>query len=148
MSAPARRDAGSLVVSLVFVLIGLLVLHDTTGYADVDSKIFPRAAAIVLILTAGASCVLWLLRPTPAQGFGDGRWWRRIVLVGAMLAAALLMPRIGFLAAGALVFAGGLAAGMEERWSLRSVGLYGLCSIVIVVAVHALFKYALYVPLP
>lgn len=148
MNAPAKRDAGSLVVALVFVLIGVVVLYDTTGYADMDSKIFPRAAAIVLILTAGTACILWLLRPTPVQGFGDGRWWRRIVLVGAMLAAALLMPWIGFLAAGMLVFAGGLMAGMEDRWSLRSLGLYGLCSVVIVVAVHALFKYALYVPLP
>lgn len=148
MNAPAKRDAGSLVVALVFVLIGVVVLYDTTGYADMDSKIFPRAAAIVLILTAGTACILWLLRPTPVQGFGDGRWWRRIVLVGAMLAAALLMPWIGFLAAGMLVFAGGLMAGMEDRWSLRSLSLYGLCSVVIVVAVHALFKYALYVPLP
>lgn len=148
MTVPVKRDIGSLLIALLFILIGLAVLYDTTGYADRDSKIFPRAAAIALILAAGASCIIWMLRPAPVAGFGDGHWWRRILLVGAMLAAALLMPAIGFLAAGSLVFAGGLIAGMEERWTARTVTLYGLCSAVIVTAFYALFKYALYVPLP
>ncbi len=148
MSAQGRRDLGSLAVSLVFVAIGFVVLYDTTGYADMDSKIFPRAAAIVLILTAGASCVTWLLRPAAVWGLGGGNWWRRILLVGAMLLAALLMPRLGFLPSGILVFAGGLVAGMDERWDARHLLLYALSSAVIVVAFYALFKYALYVPLP
>lgn len=148
MNAPAGRDIGSLLVSLLFVAVGVVTLHDTTGYTDMDSKVFPRAVAIALILSAGASCVLWLLRPVPVEGLGGGNWWRRLLLVGTMLAAALLMPRIGFLAAGILVFAGGLVAGMEERWTPRSLIAYGLSSLVIVTAFYALFKYALYVPLP
>ena len=148
MNAPVRRSAGSLLISLVFVLIGVVVLYDTTGYSDVDSKVFPRAAAIALILFSGVSCVMWMLRPSAVQGFGAGSWWRCVLLVGAMLVAVLLMRRIGFLPAGLLVFAGGLAAGMEERWTLRTLCLYGLCSLVIVTGFHALFKYGLYVPLP
>ena len=148
MNVPVQRSIGSLVISLAFVLIGVVVLYDTAGYSDVDSKIFPRAAAIALILSAGASCVMWMLRPAPVQGFGDGSWWRRVLLVGSMLVAALLMPRIGFLPAGVLVFAGGLVAGMEDRWSVRTLALYGACSLVIVTAFYALFKYGLYVPLP
>lgn len=148
MNLPVKRDIGSLVISLVFVLIGLVVLYDTTGYSDRDSKIFPRAAAIALILASVASCIGWMLRPAPVAGFGDGNWWRRLLLVGSMLVAALLMPRIGFLPAGILVFAGGLVAGMENRWTPRALVLYGTCSVVIVTAFYALFKYALYVPLP
>ena len=148
MNIPVKRDIGSLVISLVFILIGVVVLHDTAGYSDMDSKIFPRAAAASLILASGASCIGWMLRPAPVAGFGDGSWWRRVLLVGSMLAAALLMPKIGFLPAGILVFAGGLVAGMEERWTIRNLILYGTCSLVIVTAFYALFKYALYVPLP
>lgn len=148
MSAPARRSAGSLIISALFVLIGVVVLHDTTGYSDVDSKIFPRAVGIALILSAGVSGILGMVRPSPVEGLGTGSWWRRILLIAAMLVATLLMARIGFLAAGMLVFAGGLIAGMEDRWHLRTGLVYGLCSLVIVFGFHALFKYALYVPLP
>ena len=148
MNVTTKRDYGSLIISLLFVAIGVITLYDTTGYTDVDSKIFPRAAAIALILAAGASCVRWMLLPSTSEGFGGGAWWRRIVLIGSMLIAALAMPKIGFLPSGILVFIGGLVAGMEERWDLRSIVLYAVCSAVIVTAFYSLFKYALYVPLP
>ena len=148
MNLTTKRDYGSLIISLLFVAIGVITLYDTTGYTDVDSKIFPRAAAIALILAAGASCIRWMLFPRKSEGFGGGTWWRRILLIGSMLIAALAMPKIGFLPSGILVFIGGLAAGMEERWDLRSIVLYAVCSAVIVTAFYSLFKYALYVPLP
>lgn len=148
MSVPTKRDFGSLIISLVFVATGVVTLYDTAGYTDMDSKIFPRAAAIALIIAAGISCVMWMVWPTKSQGFGNGTWWRRILLVSLMLIAALAMPKVGFLPAGILVFVGGLLAGMEERWNIRNIALYAICSVVIVTAFYSLFKYALHVPLP
>lgn len=148
MTTRAQRDTGSLVISLLLVVVGLVTLYDTTGYSDIDSKIFPRAAAVMLILSAGASAAVWFVRPQRAEGFGAGDWWRRLVLVGSMLLAALAMPYAGFLAASLLVFAGGLVSGMHERWGRRELILYPVASALIAVAFYALFKYALYVPLP
>lgn len=149
MSTRPRRDLGSLLVSLLFVTIGVITLRDTAGYMDVDSKIFPRAAGIVLVITAGFAALLSLWRPAAVdEGVRGFHWWRPLLLLAAMLGAALLMPRLGFLPSGALVFAGGLLAGMENRWSARVLVFYGLSSLVVVTAFYALFKYALYVPLP
>ena len=148
MNNPVKRDVGSLVISLVFIAVGLITLRDTTSYFDVDSKIFPRAAAIMLILTAGVSAVTSMVRPTMASGFGQGSWWRRILLVGSMLGAALAMPWVGFLSAAALICAGGLVSGMHDRWTGRLVFFYSAFSAIIAVAFYVLFKYVLYVPLP
>lgn len=148
MNAPAERSAGSLIISLMLMVVGLVTLYDTTGYTDLDSKIFPRAAAAMLILAAGASCILWVVRPTPTEGFGTGSWWRRILLVGSMLAAALAMPLIGFLFSAMVVFAGGLASGMHGAWTSRTLVLYPAISLAIITAFHVLFKHGLHVPLP
>lgn len=148
MTTRAQRDTGSLVISLLLVVAGLVTLFDTTSYADTDSQIFPRAAAVMLILSAGASAAVWFIRPQRSDGFGAGDWWRRLVLVGSMLLAALAMPYTGFLATSLLVFAGGLVSGMHERWGRRELILYPIISAIIAVAFYVLFKYALYVPLP
>ena len=143
-----RSNAGSLVIATMLIVVGVVVLIDTAGYADMDSKIFPRAAAVMLILSAAASAALTLTRPVRVEGWGAGDWWRRGLLVGSMLAAALLMPAIGFLTASVIVFAGGLVAGMHGRWGRREAVLYPLFAAVIAGGFYALFKYALYVPLP
>lgn len=148
MTTRPRPDIGSLIVSLLFVAIGALTLRDTVGYMDFDSKIFPRAAGIALIVAGAASALLSLLRPAGVDGLRGFHWWRPILLLVAMLAAAALMRRIGFLPASIIVFAGGLIAGMENRWTARLLILCVLASLVIVTACYALFKYALYVPLP
>ena len=148
MNGPIRRYTGALVISLIFIAVGLITLYDTMHYADVDSKIFPRAAAIMLILAAGASRIISITRPAIADGFGKGSWWRRILLVGSMLAAALAMPWIGFLPAAVLISAGGLVSGMHDPWNGRILFLYAAFSTAIATAFYSLFKYALYVPLP
>lgn len=148
--APFRSGAniGSMVISALFVVAGIVTLYDTTGYADRDSKVFPQAVAIGLIVFATISFVMGFLRPSAEGGFGVGDWRRRLGLVVTMLAASLTMPAIGFLAAGAIAFAGGLIAAMHERWSPRTLILYWGAGAVIMGAFYALFRFALLVPLP
>jgi len=144
----AQGHVGSLIISALFVVAGFVTLYDTTGYSDRDSKVFPQTVAILLIMTAGLSFIFQFLRPEHEGGFGAGVWWRRCLLVITMLAACVAMPVTGFLPAGAIAFGGGLIAAMHDRWTLRTLVLYWGAGVIIMSAFFALFKYALYVPLP
>ncbi|MEP3279076.1 MAG: tripartite tricarboxylate transporter TctB family protein [Stappiaceae bacterium] len=149
--APAIKseaNIGSLVISALFVIAGIVTLYDTTGYSDIDSKVFPRTVAIVLIICATIAFITNFLKPTDTGGFGSGIWWRRITLVVTMLLACFAMPYVGFLPAGAIAFAGGLVAAMHDQWSMKTFLLYGGSGAVVMIAFFALFKYALLVPLP
>ena len=139
---------GSLVISALFVLMGIIALYDTTGYSDRDSQVFPRTVAILMILTAGLSFVTRFLHPRESGGFGTGTWWRRVLLIVAMFAGCLAIPHIGFLASGVIAFAGGLIAAMHDRWTLMTAILYAGSGGAIMIAFFALFRYVLHVPLP
>jgi putative tricarboxylic transport membrane protein len=129
-------------------VIGLVTFYDTLSYSDVDSKVFPRAAAILLVLASSASIVTTLLKPVADEGFGSGSWWRRAVLLMSMLAACILMPDTGFLIASAVAFAGALISAMHDKWAVRAAVIYGLSGLVVVGGFYTLFRYVLNVPLP
>tara|TARA_R110002094_G_scaffold198306_1_gene170599 strand:- start:75 stop:476 length:402 start_codon:yes stop_codon:yes gene_type:complete len=133
---------------MLFVFVGVVTLYDTIGYSDRDSQVFPRAVAIILIITAAISFIVRFLQPTDDGGFGRGVWWRRVFLIIAMFLAWFVMPLVGFLAAGTIAFAGGLIAAMHDQWSARTILLYGCSGAVILTTFFALFKYVLNVPLP
>ena len=147
-ASKTQGHIGSLVISGFFVLAGIVTLYDTTSYTDIDSKVFPQTVAILMIATAVGSFITTFLKPTAEGCFGRGIWWRRLLLVITMLLACVAMPYIGFLLAGAIAFAGGLIAAMHDQWSLKSALLYFGSGLVIMGGFYALFKFALYVPLP
>jgi putative tricarboxylic transport membrane protein len=144
----AGGRAGSLAIAAFFIVAGLVTLYDTTTYADLDSKVFPRAAAIVLIIASLITFLLNLFRPVHEAGFGQGSWWRRLLLVSTLLLACAAMPYIGFLAAGFIAFAGGMVASLHQRLSLKSLVGMAAAGAAIMVAFHALFRFVLHVPLP
>lgn len=144
----SQGQRGSLLASAFFVFAGAVTLYDTTGYSDRDSQVFPQTVAILLILTAGISFVHRFLRPSDEGGFGTGDWWRRCLLIAAMLGACFVMPYVGFLPGGAIAFAGGLLAAMHDAWRPATAFLYWGAGAVILVAFYALFKFVLLVPLP
>nr|WP_325248174.1 tripartite tricarboxylate transporter TctB family protein [Amylibacter sp.] len=152
MSQPSvsrsQGQIGSLIVSAVFMLAGAFALYDAASYTDRDSQVFPQTVAVILIITAGISFITRLLKPSDRGGIGQGSWWRRILLVLSMLIACLLMPKIGFLPAGVIAFAGGLIAAMHDKWTLRTVLLYWGSGAVVMICFFSLFKYVLNVPLP
>ena len=118
---------GTVIIALILIAVGVVTLFDTAGYTDIDSVVFPRAAAIMLIVTSTLVVFVALLRGDDAPGFGTGLWWRRLVLVA---------------------FVGALLAAMHERWQPRLAVLYGVSSVVILLGFYALFRFALQVPLP
>lgn len=148
MTQRSQGNLGALLISALFVIAGGIVLYDTTTYADRDSQVFPQAIALLLILFAGISLVTEFLRPGPAEGFGTGTWWRRVLLVATMFLACLAMPLTGFLPAAAIAFAGGLIAAMHDRWTTVNATLYLGSAVVVMGGFYALFKLVLKVPLP
>jgi len=139
---------GSLIISTFFVFAGIVTLWDTQKYSDADSQVFPQTVAIILIICATLSLLQTLLQEEVGLGFGTGIWWRRVLLVLALLAACFLMPYIGFLLAGSVAFAGGLIAAMHDRWSLSTAAIFSLSGLVVMSAFYSLFRYVLLVPLP
>lgn len=143
-----KHDWGALCVAAFFILMACLTLYDTTSYSDFDSKVFPRACAIVLLVLAVASVVQIFLNDTESDGFGKGSWWRRLLLLSTMLMACALMPKLGFLPAGGVAFAGGLIAAMHDRWRVKTILIYWGAGVLTTVAFYIVFRYALHVPLP
>jgi hypothetical protein len=143
-----QHNIGSLIIAIVFVFVAVLTLYDTTHYSDIDSKVFPRACAIVLLIFSVITVICELIKPSKVDGFGLGYWWRRVFLVTTMLMACLAMPYITFIPAGGIAFIGGLVAAMHDRWSARTLLLYWGSGAVIIVAFSSIFKYVLHVPLP
>lgn len=139
---------GTLVIAGLFVAIGVITLYDTTTYSDLDAKVFPRAAAIVLIISSFIIIVANVLRPTNEPGFGHGAWWRRILLVVCLLLAGFIMPLTGFLPAASFAFFGAMVAAMHERWTVPTIVRYTGSGLVIMVGFYALFRFVLNVPLP
>ena len=144
----SQNNIGTLIVSALFIIAGVITLYDTQSYGDIDSKVFPRAAAIVLILCATFVLLQRLIRPAKDEGFGSGSWWRRILLVATMLLCCFAMPYIGFLFAGAIAFAGGLISAMHDKWTTKNIIIYWGSGAFIMIGFYALFRYALLVPLP
>ena len=139
---------GSLLASLFFICAGLITLYDTTSYTDRDSQVFPQTVAIILVVTATVSFIARFLKPSDEGGFGTGIWWRRVLLIMAMFLMCFLIPKIGFLPAGAVAFSGGLIAAMHECWRAKTLILYPVSGAVVITASYVLFKFVLYVPLP
>ena len=73
---------------------------------------------------------------------------RDMLLVGFMLAWALLLTLLGFVASSLIGFALLSAVASYERWTLKRTVLYLLSNGCVVLGFYALFTYALLVPLP
>ena len=147
-AAKSEGQLGSLIISAMFVLAGVVTLYDTLSYTDRDSQVFPQTVAIILIICASISFVARFLNPADEGGFGQGIWWRRVLLISTMVLTCVMMPIVGFLPAGVVAFAGGLIAAMHDRWTLSNILIYWGSGGVIMVVFYTLFKFVLHVPLP
>ena len=149
-STPQGRDVGGMVMAVVFIVLAALALWDTTTMADADSYVFPRAIAIALIAFSIALIVWNLVRPSPGNGtvVAGASTPRRIGLVAAMLVGTALMPYVGFLVSGLVVFAAIIWIAMYDPWTRFRLIVYPLVGIGIVIGFYTIFAKVLLVPLP
>ena len=149
MRTDARRDIKTIVVGVLFIILGVVVINDTTTYVDADSYVFPRTIAITLIALSLVLVILNVLRPGATEDAqGPGSTPRRIGLVLAMLAAGAIMPYLGFFVSGLAAFIAIMALAMYDPWTRRRIVLFGLTCVGIVAGFYGLFAGLLQVPLP
>jgi hypothetical protein len=148
---PANRsDIPGIGMAVLFIVVGLFVIYDTTTYQDLDSAVFPRTVAIIMIFFSILLIVWNLLKPQvaeAAEGEG-GSIVRRVVLVVVMIAASAAMPFIGLLLSALISFGALMAVAMFEPWTRNRVIVYSISAVVLVVGFHWLFGEIFQVPLP
>lgn len=146
----SRHDIASIGMAVLFIVVGLFVLYDTTTYQDLDSSVFPRTVALLMIVFSVVLIVWNLLKPQvaeAAEGEG-GSTVRRVVLVLVMIAASAAMPYIGLLLSALISFGVLMAVAMFEPWTRTRLIVYPLSAVVLVVGFHWLFGDLFQVPLP
>lgn len=147
----APRDIGGMMTAVVFILVAVIALWDTSTMVDADSYVFPRAVAIAMIVFCLALLAWNLLRPAPradssaVQGASTSR---RVSLVLVMLLSTLLMPWLGFLVSGFAAFVSIMLIAMYDRWTRFRLLVYPLVCVAFVVGFYFLFAELLLVPLP
>ena len=148
-----KQDIGGVVVAIIMILLGVVALWDTLEMTDADSFVFPRAIALFMI----GFCILFILLQMTAPSIGNnaeagsrsrGSTPRRIGLVCSLLLAALLMPWLGFLLSGAVVFGIIMLLAMYDQWTPLRRLVFPLAGIAIVVGFYVMFAKLLQVPLP
>ena len=146
----AGRDIGGMVIAVVFILLAALSLWDTTRMLDSDSYVFPRAIATAMIAFSIGFIVWNLMRPSPDDGTSaeGASTPRRVGLVVAMLVGTALMPYVGFVLSGLVVFAAIMWLAMYDRWTRFRLIVYPLVGAAIVIGFYAMFAKVLLVPLP
>jgi putative tricarboxylic transport membrane protein len=144
------RDTGGMLMAVVFILLAVVALWDTTNMADADSYVFPRAIAIAMIVFSVALIVWNLVRPVPGNGetAPGASTPRRVGLVAAMLIGAALMPYAGFVLSGLAVFTAIMLFAMYDPWTRFRIILYPLVAVAVVVGFYTVFAEVLLVPLP
>ena len=148
MTEHSRRDTASLLSAVGFIVLGAAALYHTRDMSPLGS-VFPRTIASAMILFA-LSYVVWRwLKSHAAPGaFAGGSHLRRAALAAVMLAWALLLTRVGFLATSVAATLLLLAIANYDRWTpLRGLA-YVASALGIVLGLYAVFRYGLLVPLP
>ncbi len=152
MSEQSNRDISTPFMAALFVALGAIVIWDTTTYTDADSYVFPHTIAIVMIALSILLVLQWLLGRSPSEqdpGIAGAKSVpRRLALFATMLAAALLMPFLGFLGTGLIAFGAIMLTAMWDPWTPYRFVVYPVAGAVIVAGFYLLFARVLQVPLP
>lgn len=148
-ASPRRFGLQSMAVTflLLLALVGLLTLQSQVlvfdfGDSGPDARFFPRLVLGLLALACGLR--LWVRRGSLEDAPGSLLDWARVLLIGLLIAAAVLfMDALGFLLCAA-------AVGVLLAWVLGERRL--LLGLLLPLAVAALVtfgaRYALNIPLP
>lgn len=154
MNAKPRVVSGELLISLVFIVIGAFVVHETAGiaetqgYAQVGPRLFPYLIGSGLTL-----CGAWLAwqaitggwRNVPLdEGEHDAPDWMAFAIVSAgIILHMVLIGWAGFIIAAVLLFVL-VARGFGSSRPVRDLAI----AVALAVAVYFLFTFGLGLSLP
>jgi len=145
------KDVGGLILSCLFIIISIVALWDTTNMLDSDSYVFPRAIAIAMIvfnlLLIGRNLFNFTDEEKEEHKAGASTG-RRIALIAGMLISCVMMPILGFMISGIITFIFLMMVSMYDQWNGKTMVIYPLVALTLVVGFYMLFSKVLLVPLP
>lgn len=148
MIEPGKRpDLPGAVGSVLLIAVGAAALFYSAEFSDLGA-VFPRAIGGLLVALGCLYTVLVALGKTQAAPNLAGSHARRFGVAAVMLGWAFALPALGFLISSAIAFALLLLLAQHERWTPRTVLLYGAVGALVLVGLYVLFKLVLQVPLP
>ncbi len=146
----SERDIAGTLMAVIMILVCAVGWWDTTAMEDPDSYVFPRAVMVAMVTFSLTLIVYNLVRSGKSRENGghNGSNLRRALLVLVMLTGAGLMPYLGFILSGLVVFAALTGVAMYDPWTRFRMTVYPLSGIAIVIGFYSLFAKLLMVPLP
>lgn len=145
--ATPRPDVAGLVGCAIATVLGIGALFASRDYSPLGS-VFPRTIAALMIVFALAYAITTLRRPKPVSRPTAGSTPRRAATMVVMLAWAFALAPVGFLFSSVVASLALLLIANHDRWTARTVLLYGLSMALVLGALYSLFRFALQVPLP
>ncbi|GAB4167350.1 MAG: hypothetical protein Fur0039_05010 [Rhodocyclaceae bacterium] len=142
-----RRDWRGIAGSAGFLLIGAGVLVFSRDFSKLGA-VFPRTIGWAMVLCSVASMLQGWFRPSAGPAPAAGSTPRRVLLAATMLAWAMALKEVGFLASGAGAFAILMFVASYERWTPRRLLTYLSLGAALLGGMYALFRFGLRVPLP
>ncbi|EPC00417.1 hypothetical protein L861_14180 [Litchfieldella anticariensis FP35 = DSM 16096] len=133
---------------ILFIALGSLFIWQSRDMSQLGS-IFPVTIAVVTLLAAVlrlGQLVLHRVRDNTERQKGSTS--RRVLLVVAMSAWALIMPWVGFLIAGVAGFFTLMMIAQYQPWTARRLLGHLVTGVVLVAGFYGLFAMLLNVPLP
>lgn len=141
------RDTPGAIGSALFIGVGVAALAYSSEFSDLGA-VFPRAIGGLMVAMGVLYLVFYALGRTQRAAQAGGSDLRRAGVAVVMLGWAFALVPLGFLTSSAIAFGLLLVLANHERWTGRSVLLYGAAGGLVLGGLYALFKLALQVPLP
>ncbi|MEO5694144.1 MAG: tripartite tricarboxylate transporter TctB family protein [Usitatibacter sp.] len=145
--AATRRDLPGIAGSAVFFVMGALALWYSRDFSALGS-VFPRTIAVTMMVLSAAYIAVALLRPGAAAPAPAASTWRRVALMVVLLAWAMLLEHVGFLATSIVAYAAILVIANYDRWTPRMALTYVAAGAGVLGSLYSIFRFVLQVPLP
>lgn len=133
---------------LLFIAVSGICLWQASDMSQLGA-VFPSTIAVITLTAAVMRLGQLMIRGVRSNVERQrGSTPRRVLLVLAMTAWALIMPGAGFLLAGLASFAALMFIAQHEHWTLRRLSGHLMTGAVLVGCFYGLFAMLLNVPLP
>jgi hypothetical protein len=145
----AKRDVGSIVCTVLLMLMAVLFYYDTTTMVDSDSYVFPRAVILILLLIGLVRLVQDVIAPMEiVKTVIDKNYIRGLMFVIVMGISISMIPHLGFLTAMLLAFFVNMFASMYDEWTKKKVFLYSIIALIVVTCLYLVFEKVFMVQFP
>lgn len=140
-------DLAGVVGSVLAIVVGAAAVWAARDFSPLGA-VFPRSVGALLIALGALYIAFALLGRTQRSAALTGSMPRRAAVAAVMLGWGFALGPLGFLPASAVAMALLIAIANHDPWSARTAVVYGAAAGVVLIALYALFKHVLLVPLP